>query len=90
MAEKLYQRIEKGVAGMKRKICALAMTLFIALFASAAFGAADAEGQGAPDAVVPDAEFQFPPTVEGDEVIHDFVIKNTGTAPLEIQKVQTG
>ena len=38
--------------------------------------------------VAPD--FTFDKAVEGVEITHDFVVKNTGNAPLYIQKVRTG
>lgn len=34
--------------------------------------------------------FQFKPVVEGDIIHHEFIIKNTGTAPLEILKIDSG
>lgn len=34
--------------------------------------------------------FLFDPAVEGDVITHEFTIRNTGTAPLEILKVQSG
>ncbi len=44
----------------------------------------------APEAVVPNAVFQFDPVVEGMMVTHDFVIQNKGQAELNITKVRTG
>ena len=35
-------------------------------------------------------QFEFTPVVEGKEVVHDFIIQNTGTAPLEITNVKPG
>ncbi|MDD2604549.1 MAG: hypothetical protein PHF66_07035 [Desulfobacteraceae bacterium] len=32
----------------------------------------------------------FDPVAEGETVVHDFVVRNTGTADLEIYKVRTG
>ena len=34
--------------------------------------------------------FQFEPVADGREVLHDFVLVNRGTAPLNISKVRTG
>ncbi len=34
--------------------------------------------------------FEFDPAIEGDVITHEFTIRNTGTAPLEILKIQTG
>ena len=54
-----------------------------------AFGSDEAT-QGSPVAEVFNAAYQFGTAVEGSEVVHDFIIKNTGTAPLHIYKVKTG
>ncbi len=42
-----------------------------------------------PSAMVVDDVFEFNPVLEGTEVINDFIIKNQGTAPLEILNVET-
>ena len=44
----------------------------------------------APRAVVEKTRQTLPAVIEGKEVRHDFVIKNEGNAPLEIEKVKTG
>lgn len=44
----------------------------------------------APTAVVEKTRQTLPAVIEGTEVRHSFVIKNTGNAPLEISKVKTG
>lgn len=41
-------------------------------------------------AVISSNIYEFEPVLDGAEVIHDFVIKNTGTATLEIEKIETG
>ena len=41
-----------------------------------------------PSATVVDDIFEFNPVLEGTEVINDFIIKNKGTAPLEILNVE--
>jgi len=48
------------------------------------------EAQGAPVAVVSEPVFEFQEALDGDEVLHDFIIKNTGTAELTIDRVKTG
>lgn len=35
-------------------------------------------------------KYEFEPVPEGAHVAHSFVIRNTGDAPLHIQKVNTG
>ena len=42
-----------------------------------------------PSAYLPTARYEFTPVVEGQEVTHNFVIQNKGTAPLEVQRVKT-
>ncbi|MFZ0243701.1 MAG: OmpA family protein [Desulfobacterales bacterium] len=43
-----------------------------------------------PVAVFPATEFEFDAVTDGTEVQHDFLVKNTGTAPLDIKEVKTG
>jgi hypothetical protein len=47
-------------------------------------------GKGAPSILVQNPEYQFGSSPEGVELVHDFIIKNAGTAPLHITKVKTG
>jgi len=42
-----------------------------------------------PSAYLPAARYEFAAVVEGQEVSHNFVIQNKGTARLEVQKVKT-
>ena len=42
-----------------------------------------------PSAYMPSANFIFDPVVEGEEVVHDFVIQNKGLAVLQVQNVKT-
>jgi hypothetical protein len=73
---------------MKRKIIGLAGILLL-IAAAVCFGAQTAAAE-APDAVAVEPVFEFKPVLDGDEVVHDFVIQNKGSADLEIQRVQTG
>jgi hypothetical protein len=43
--------------------------------------------QGGPLAEVPEKLYDFGDMSDGKEYVHDFVVKNVGTAPLEIKKV---
>ena len=45
---------------------------------------------GKPVALVVNPAYQFETAVEESELVHDFILKNTGTAPLNIEKVRTG
>ena len=42
-----------------------------------------------PLAHLPALRYEFAPVMEGQKVVHDFVIQNKGSAPLDIQKVKT-
>ena len=42
-----------------------------------------------PSAYMPSVNFVFDPVVEGEEVVHDFVIQNKGLAVLQVQNVKT-
>ena len=66
---------------MKRIVC------FLALFLLPAGAALAAD---VPVAHVPEPVFEFAPVLDGDEVVHDFLIRNTGTATLEIPRIDTG
>jgi len=48
------------------------------------------EPKAAAKAVAVEPVFEFEPVLDGETVIHKFVIKNTGTAELKILKVRTG
>jgi len=50
----------------------------------------DTTTQSVPIAVVSETKFQAAPVLEGNDIMHDFVIKNTGTGELKISRVKTG
>ncbi len=75
--------------------------LFVAFFALALSGFAYAAGQapGAGQSATPPAgpslqmsetSFDFGEVYEGKEYVHEFKVKNVGTATLEIKKVLPG
>jgi hypothetical protein len=66
----------------------LLMFLLVVLSAGLCFGSSE-QGKK-PIAFAPEPVFEFQPVLDGDEVIHDFIIKNTGTDELKIDRVQTG
>jgi hypothetical protein len=43
-----------------------------------------------PVADAPVRSFRFEPVVEGEQVLHDFQLRNEGDAPLNISKIRTG
>ena len=75
---------------MRLKIIFALVLAFCVLFsATGSFGAQDKNLQS-PTAFLPETQYAFPRVLEGTEVLHDFIMQNKGTAPLEIQKVRTG
>lgn len=51
--------------------------------------AADTTSFG-PQAFLPESVFEFQPLVEGNQVVHRFILHNRGEAPLEILKIESG
>jgi hypothetical protein len=64
-------------------------TLFSIVFVFFAVPLHAAE-QKAPAAVIKEAAYQFAPVVEGTAVVHEYIVENTGTAPLQIDRIKTG
>ncbi|MFP4033060.1 MAG: hypothetical protein ACLFRG_19085 [Desulfococcaceae bacterium] len=53
-------------------------------------GAGTAVAAEAPVAKVPEPVYEFESVLDGDQVVHDFVIRNDGAAMLEIARIKTG
>ena len=70
-----------------RKNCGLGVLVAVALFFTLQPGCVAGE---LPVAGIPAPSFRFDPVADGQEVLHDFVIINSGDAPLNISKVKTG
>ena len=63
--------------------------LFLVLLLTAPMLAAAANQTGpAPVAVMPETVYEFPDAMDGEYVVHDFVIRNQGDAALNILKVK--
>jgi len=60
------------------------------LFSTTTSSEAEEVSGKAPLAFLPADTYEFEPTLAGTKVMHDFVIQNRGTAPLEIQNVKSG
>ncbi len=43
-----------------------------------------------PQAFLPERVFEFQPVLEGTQVVHEFVLKNKGEAPLNILQIKSG
>ena len=66
---------------------------FFMLLVTVAATAAETEVDTSPAMPVAQAEeveYKFPTALDGDEIRHGFVIRNTGNAPLKIENVKTG
>jgi hypothetical protein len=61
------------------------ISLVLCLLAVSAIGE-----QAGPKAVAPTESHDFGTVLEGNDVLHDFVIQNKGDAPLDIKDVRTG
>lgn len=79
---------------MKRSVAAgFCCSVLVFLFLTMAYGA---QGQdivasgGGPSVSYPEKVYNFDPVFEGLDVLHDFVIQNMGTAPLDVKKVSGG
>jgi hypothetical protein len=69
-------------------IFAFALAFCVLFSATGSFGAQDKTLQS-PTAFLPETQYAFTRVLEGTEVLHDFIMQNKGTAPLEIKKVRT-
>ena len=54
------------------------------LFSTTAFS------ENFPSALISEKTYHFETVIEGDQVFHDSIIRNTGTAPLKIVKIESG
>jgi len=66
---------------------ALAVAIGLTLFAAIGLGAQEDAG---PTAFFPQTLYEFSPVLDGAKVVHEFVVQNTGTATLNIERVKTG
>jgi hypothetical protein len=73
----------------KHCILTYCLVIFIGCFVPA-ICRADIQTEGVPLAVIPETVYEFPTVIDGQEVIHDFIIQNQGTAVLKVERVKTG
>ena len=71
---------------IKKIVVFLALIL---LLSGIVYGAGEQTGSG-PLVTIADKNYKFDAVVEGREVVHAYVVKNPGTAPLHIERVKTG
>jgi hypothetical protein len=73
---------------MKQKpVIACLFLIYIMTLPVFSYGSGEQER---PNAAVPDSSHEFEPVLDGAQIIHDFVVLNTGNAILGIEKVETG
>ena len=70
----------------KFKVACLSLILLVGLSVVSYGGVEEGQAKG----IISNNIFEFKPVLDGTEVVHDFVIQNTGTATLEIEKIETG
>ena len=70
---------------MKPKSILILMFLWVALVS-----VSDILAQTFPVVFWTEKNYEFKEIPEGTPVVHDFILKNTGNAPLHIEKVLTG
>lgn len=73
---------------MKLKLIGISIGIVFVL-AAACFGSGDGSSD-TPLAVALEPTYTFAPVLDGEEVVHDFVIRNQGTGELKILDVKTG
>jgi len=65
-------------------------TLFLLLAYQAGYAENTSEPAVLPVVNVVEGNYQFDTITEGNDVVHEFVLQNTGKAPLDILKVRPG
>lgn len=73
---------------MKKTIAAVFLLFLIT--AQTGFSQQADTTENKPELKIVESTYAFKSISEGIEIIHDFAVKNTGTAPLEIQRVKPG
>jgi len=63
--------------------------IFVGLLSAACGWPAEASGKG-PRAYLAENVFEFKPVVEGTEIVHKFILRNQGDAPLKVLKIESG
>ncbi len=65
----------------------LAVTIGLIIFAAVGYGV---QNDARPTAFFPQTHYEFSPVLDGAKVVHEFAVKNKGTAVLNIERVKTG
>ncbi len=75
---------------MKLKVVYLVISIFSILFLSHTSLSTEDNIQKEASAYFPETKYEFDPVVDGEKIVHDFIIQNKGNAPLQIIKVKSG
>jgi hypothetical protein len=68
----------------------LAIILLGVVLSSAGIYADQSGATPEPAIFLPQVTYEFEPVAEGIQVVHDFILHNQGTEPLEIIKISSG
>jgi hypothetical protein len=79
--------LEKEFMMSCKGLLAIAIIIGLTLSAAVGFGTQDDAG---PKAFFPQTRYEFPPVLDGEKVMHEFVVQNKGKATLNIERVKTG
>ena len=71
----------------KKAVCLALFLLFLPLVTVQ--GAMGGDGKEFPVIYAPETTFTHPSVIEGDAIVHDYIIQNRGTAELKIEEVRT-
>ncbi len=66
-----------------------ALACCILFFGTGSFGVENKTPE-TPSVYFPEKRYIFSPVLDGTDVIHDYILYNKGTDPLQIEKVKTG
>jgi len=72
------------------KLRTIITAIFIFLLVQTGYAENKIESTAFPVAKVVEGTYKFETIIEGIEIIHEFVIQNTGKVPLDIAKVNPG
>jgi len=75
---------------MKIRLIACLMLGAFVFGGAPALAADTAPKTGTPNAVFTHTTYNFPTVVDGVTIVHEFPVKNFGTADLRIHKIKTG
>ncbi|HPX19416.1 MAG: hypothetical protein ACOX3E_11335 [Desulfomonilia bacterium] len=88
----LYGILKAGKHSVEPSVQSTRRTVFgwTAIVLALSFFSGTHAAESKPRAVLEKSVYEFPAVVEGVDVEHDFILKNTGSATLEIVKLDAG